>query len=74
MTPSYMETLFCTFTLCAQDYPIGHKYVLSEVAIFPNDYSRHDMAKMPNFGSFADFGAFVYDSGGVGGHWGIGKA
>ncbi len=49
------------FDIVTQNNPIGHKYVLTQVAILPYHNTRHDMAKMPNRCAFTNFGAFVDD-------------
>ncbi len=60
------------FDIIPQYHPIGHKNILPQIAAFPNDRPRHDVAEMPDRGLGPDAGPCVNDGGGVGVIWRVG--
>jgi hypothetical protein len=49
------------FNIIPQDHTGGNNHILSQVAVFPNTASCHDMGEVPDFRSFANDAIFVDD-------------
>ena len=49
--------------IVSDNHPVGNKYVLSDIAIFPDQRAGTDMSPVPDTGSCADAGAVIYASG-----------